>query len=63
MKRIQRTKAKHMQNYLFCKICGDQVDTKYLRSHLCEHNPNADNFSTEEIRDCYQAADPFGDPK
>ena len=54
MNRKHNQRANRTRRYLFCKECGDRVDTMNLRSHLCSHNPNADNFSTEEIRDCYQ---------
>jgi len=50
--------TKHKQSYLFCKECGDRVNTKFLRSHLCTHNPNADNFAPEEVQDCFQFTDP-----
>ena len=53
--------VKRKQSHMFCKACGDQVNVKFLRSHLCTHNPNADNLTAEEVRDCYQLADPSGD--
>lgn len=34
---------------LHCTVCGDVVEQKDLRSHLENHNPNAANFSTEEV--------------
>ena len=52
---------KHRRNQIFCRTCGDLVDLRFLRSHLCIHNPNADNLTAEEVRDCYQLADPLGD--
>jgi len=32
-----------------CQICGDIVDPKDFRAHLCAHNPNADNLDSGEL--------------
>lgn len=34
---------------LHCAVCGDVVVRKDARDHLVSHNPNAANFSTEEV--------------
>jgi hypothetical protein len=48
---------------LVCRICGDQVSMAELRDHLVEHNPNAEQFDSEEVRDQFTADKPIEDDR
>lgn len=38
---------------LKCSICGDSVCCSELREHLRQHNPNADNMDSSEVRNMF----------
>ena len=40
---------------LVCRVCGERVAPKDLRDHLVQHNPNAEAFEWEQVRDQFAA--------
>lgn len=43
---------------MYCKTCGDPVQTAQMREHLEGHNPNARSFEWEQILDCFTRCKP-----
>ena len=38
---------------LACNVCGEAIEIADMRTHLCAHNPNADQMSWGELRSVF----------